>query len=115
MVSAKAEVSLNNPAKSSHILVDVPTGPPGTQWVHLYRVDQTVVPGNNAVDYRLLATVANGAYPGTIRFTDTVAQSAIASQPAGSATNTATASTTTTAVPLTNVPIGPAGVTKRYV
>jgi len=115
MVQARAEVSLNNPAKSSHILVDVPFGPAGVQWVHLYRVDQTVVPGNNAVDYRLLASVANVVGGGTTRFTDTVAQSAIAGQPAGSATNTTTTTTTTTAVPLTNVPIGPGGVTKRFI
>jgi hypothetical protein len=76
---AKAEVSLNNTAKSSHILVDVPTGPPGVQWLHLYRVDQTAVPGSNPTDYRLPSTVANGAYPGSVRFTDTIAQSAIAS------------------------------------
>jgi hypothetical protein len=114
MVQAKAEVSLNNLAKSSHILIDVPYGPAGTQWIHLYRVDGTVTPGNNATDYRLLASLPNSQTTGTARFTDTIAQSAIASAPAGSATNTATASTTTNKVPLTNVPIGPAGVTRRY-
>src|SRR4030095_9475290 len=88
MVQATAEVSLSNPAKSSHILIDCPYGPAGVQWVHLYRVAQTGVPANNAPDSRLLASVANGAAGGWIRFTDTVAQSAIAGAPAGSATNT---------------------------
>ena len=112
MVQAKAEVSLANAAKSSHILIDVPAGPAGVNWIHLYRVDQTVQPGNNVVDYRLLATVANG--PGQ-RFTDTIAQSAIASAPAGSSANTTTTTTTTNAVPLAAIPIGPAGVTKRSI
>jgi hypothetical protein len=77
-------------------------------------VDQTATPGSNAADYRLLASIANSQTTGAARFTDTIAQSAIAGAHAGSSTNTTSVTTTTTAVPLTALPIGPAGVTRRY-
>jgi hypothetical protein len=112
--NAPPATNLTALVKSSHVLVDVPYGPAGVQWLHLYRVDQTATPGSNPSDYRLLASIANGATSGSVRFTDTIAQSAIAGAAAGSSANTTTTTTTTSAVPLT-LPTGPAGVTKRYI
>jgi hypothetical protein len=102
-LQARAEASTANAAKSSHILVDVPYGPAGVTWVHLYRVNQTVKPGNNPPDFRLLASFANAATTGATRFTDTVADSAIAGALAGVATNT---TPVVAQVTLTNLPKG---------
>jgi hypothetical protein len=113
-LQARAEASTANAAKSSHILVDVPYGPAGVTWCHLYRVNQTVKPGNNPPDFRLLASFANGAAPGQVRFTDTIADAAIASALAGSGTNT---TPNVARVTVSNLPKGGAssGVTGRRV
>ena len=110
-MNVPALASTSNPAKSSHILIDVPYGPAGVQWCHLYRVDQTQFPGNNPSDYRLLASFPNGAAGQATRFTDTLANAAIAGNSAPTGTNTTGA--WTTAVPLSGIPIGPTGTTAR--
>src|SRR5262245_23902785 len=110
-MNVPALASTSNPAKSSHILIDVPYGPSGVQWCHLYRVDQTQFPGNNPPDYRLLASFPNGAAGQTTRFTDTLANAAIAGNSAPTGTNTTGA--WTTSVPLTAIPVGPTGTTAR--
>jgi len=98
--------------KASPLVVDVPYGPSGTQWVHLYRVDQTAVGGGNVTDYRLLASFPNGTYGYTTRFTDTLANTAIAGNHVPNQTNTAQVAGL---VNLSSIPKGNASVTGRRI
>jgi hypothetical protein len=109
-----AQASTSGGGKASHILVDMPTGPPHAPWVHLYRVDQTAIPGNSLSDFRLVTSVSNSAPNSTIRFTDTVSSASIAGTAPPGATNTARPLGN---VALTLIPKGAAtaGVTGRRI
>jgi len=104
--------STTNPAKSSHILLDIGAGPPQVKWLHLYRVNQTIKPGNNPADYRLVASYANTG--GVVRHTDTASDAAIAAAHAPSGTNTVPPVVVQIQqVQLTSIPKGGAGIAAR--